>query len=301
MKLRATILISLIVLIAIPAKAQMPEDGAAYRFTVSEANLIKMWKEDSTVFNTNYGLGILYYNQGVSYIIATGKSNIDFDSIPEAVFNIRKSLSYLEKAHEIDSTNENVIYALEGVYIALGEKRNPDYVDPQAFRVIEGDTINHVDEIGMLQGEWERLYPDGSFRCRGIYKDNKKDGYWERKYTNGEWQYQIYFKNGYPHGYGKWYYTSGQLKSEGNYANGHPHGICKQYYPNGNLESEVTYKDGNINGNCKYYNEQGILLREGYLNVEQREGKWKFYSAKGVHISSVIYEAGVAIETITPK
>jgi hypothetical protein len=277
---------------------QMPEDGAAYRFTVSEKNLMNMWKEDSTAFKTNYGLGILYYNQGVSYILATGKSNIDFDSIPEAVYNIKKSLSYLEIAYALDSTNENVIYALEGVRFALGDKRKLDYVDPQAFRVVEGDTINHVDEIGMLQGEWERLYPDGSFRCRGIYKDNKKDGYWERKYTNGNWQYQVHFKDGYPHGYGKWYYKSGQLKSEGNYENGYPNGLCKHYYPTGKLESKITYIGGNISGICKYYNEDGQLLREGFLNVEQREGEWKFYSDKGEHNMSVIYKAGIAIETI---
>lgn len=283
------------------ALAQESSDTEAYQFTVVEAQLMEQWKEDSTSFKVIYGLGILYYNQGVQSILSGGKSNIDFDSIPEAVYNLRKSLSYLEKAHQMDSTNENVKYALEGVGYALGDKKDENYVDPQAFRVVDGDTINAIDEIGMLQGEWERLHPDGSFRCRGAYKDNKKEGYWERKWTNGNWQYQVNFKNGYPHGHGKWFYSNGQVKNEGNYENGRSDGIFKNYYDTGAIKSEITYVNGSINGICNYYNEDGTLTRTGFLNVENREGEWKFYSDKGKHTMSVIYEAGVAVETITVK
>lgn len=291
-----------LLLTAFNAEAQMPSDSLTYKFSVVEKELLNRWEKDSSSFRTNYSLGILYYNEGVRHIDATGKVSLDFDSIPEAVFNLQKAKIYLDRAHERDSTNKNVIYALEGVTFSLGNKlKGENYVDPQAFRVVEGDTINKIDEIGMLQGEWERLHPDGSFRCRGVYKDNKKDGYWERKWTNGNWQYQVYFENGYPEGYGKWYYKNGVLKSEGNYKKGKADGVCKQYYESGKLSSEETYTAGELDGVCSYYNEETVLKRSGVLNGDKREGEWKFYSDTGVHTSSVIYKDGQAIETIIGK
>ena len=121
-------------------------------------------------------------------------------------------------------------------------------VEDQYFRILDGDTINKIDELGMLQGEWERLHPNGDFKCRGRYKDGKKDGYWERKYPNGNWQYQVHMKEGYSHGYAKFYYKNGKLKKEGNYIMGFPDGLMKSYNENGNILIEETYENAEKNG-----------------------------------------------------
>ncbi|MFT4601695.1 MAG: hypothetical protein ACI857_001878 [Arenicella sp.] len=47
----------------------------------------------------------------------------------------------------------------------LGIKDYDKMAHTQAFRMIGIDTINKIDEFGMLQGEWDRIYPDGSFPC----------------------------------------------------------------------------------------------------------------------------------------
>jgi len=81
-------------------------------------------------------------------------------------------------------------------YAGDGAKRR-SYFEDQAFRIIEGDTINRIDAEGLMQGEWERLHPNGNFRCRGVYRDGKKEGAWVRKYDNGQWRYQVHFQNGF--------------------------------------------------------------------------------------------------------
>ncbi|MBL4715685.1 MAG: toxin-antitoxin system YwqK family antitoxin [Bacteroidia bacterium] len=175
------------------------------------------------------------------------------------------------------------------------------FYETQAFRVIDGDTINFIDEQGMLQGEWERLHPDGSFKCKGVYKDSRKDGYWERKFDNGNWRYQTNYKNGFLHGSCKWFYTSGNLKKEGNYKEGKEKGILKIYYENGRLQSEEEYKDGEINGYCKYYNKKNGLVREGAIINGKRDGNWKFYSEEGKLTTTVLYKEDLAVEIKTIK
>lgn len=158
-------------------------------------------------------------------------------------------------------------------------------------RIVEGDTINKVDEAGMLQGEWERLYPDGSWKCRGVYKDGRKEGYWERKYSNGNFRYQINTHNGLLSGYCKFYYENGNLKKEGSYIESKPEGKLKIYNENGTILSEETYIDGKLSGHCSYYDENGVLKHEGTIINELREDVWKFYD-DGIQEYTITYKEG---------
>jgi len=108
---------------------------------------------------------------------------------------------------------------------------------------LQKDTIdnNKENDEGKAEGEWEKYYPNGNFRCKGNYKDGKKEGYWERKYPNGNWEYQINFKNGYPNGQAKWFYENGNLKIEGEYKNAYSNGLIKTYNENGKIRSEEYY------------------------------------------------------------
>lgn len=91
----------------------------------------------------------------------------------------------------------------------------PSELDPSFVLNEDGDTINKVDDRGMLQGAWIRMHPDGSFKCKGRYRDGLKEGYWERKWPNGNWRYPVNMKSGYQHGLCKHYYENGNLKTEG--------------------------------------------------------------------------------------
>ena len=160
---------------------------------------------------------------------------------------------------------------MKTIYLALllisyslnsqAQERVQDKGTPNTQLIINNDTLNKSDENGELQGKWERTHTDGSFKCKGVYKD----GYWERKWPNGNWRYQINMSDGYRNGYCKFFYQNGKLKSEGNYEMGKEEGLIVTYFENGNKESEENFKNGILNGDCKYYDEKTNLLRRYFF------------------------------------
>ena len=124
-----------------------------------EKELLKKWQEDPKGFETNYNLGILYYNTAVNmilnpdsvklnkilddpyvhdlplkvleYKINYHESNInenkhfkeeDIDSKTYALIN--SALQYLTIAYSVDSSSETVLYGLTGCYFTFGDMQN---------------------------------------------------------------------------------------------------------------------------------------------------------------------------------
>ena len=124
-----------------------------------EKELLKKWEEDPKGFETNYNLGILYYNTAVNmilnpdsvklnkilddpyvhdlplkvleYKINYHESNInenkhfkeeDIDSKTYALIN--SALQYLTIAYSVDSSSETVLYGLTGCYFTFGDMQN---------------------------------------------------------------------------------------------------------------------------------------------------------------------------------
>ena len=144
---------------------------------------------------------------------------------------------------------------MKTIYIALllisysfnsqAQERGQDKGTQNTQLIFNNDTLNKSDENGKLQGKWERTHADGSFKCKGVYKDGYKDGYWERKWPNGNWRYQINMSDGYRNGNCKFFYQNRKLKSEGNYEMGKEEGLIVTYFENGNKESEENFKKRN--------------------------------------------------------
>lgn len=131
----------------------------------------------------------------------------------------------------------------------------------QVNKVINGDTINKVNEAGNPQGKWNRSYSNGAFMCEGEYVNGKKEGYWHKNFENGKPMYEAYFHEGVLHGASKNYYDNGQVKDDGLYINGKPDGVLKKYYVNGQLAAEETYKNGVLIGPNRYFDEHGKQLK----------------------------------------
>jgi hypothetical protein len=124
-----------------------------------EKELLKKWEEDPKGFETNYNLGILYYNTAVNMIINPDsvklnkilddpyvhdlplklledkinsyEDNInknedikieDIDSKTYALIN--SALQYLTIAYSVDSSSETVLYGLTGCYFTFGDMQN---------------------------------------------------------------------------------------------------------------------------------------------------------------------------------
>lgn len=269
-------------------------------FEELEIELISNWENQPDSLSTNFELGALYwehakYDMITPEMISSGQ--VSQETLDSVVMYYGKAKNHLDIAKTLAPYNLYLESALLDINFTLGVKEFNKETHSQAFKVIEGDTINKIDEFGMLQGEWEKIYPDGSFRCRGRFVDGQKDGYWERKYENGNWQYQVNFVNGALDGYCKWFYPNGNVKTEGNFIRGEKDSIHKYYFENGNLISEEFYINGKPNGTCKYFNEDGILIREGNLINDERNGPWIFYDESGKKTTLIHYEKGVAIKT----
>ncbi len=292
----------LILLIPITGSAQEERlfENKAKSFKELEIELISNWEKYPDSLTTNFELGALYWEHAKYEMITPGiieTGEVSQERLDSIIIFYGKAKRYLDVAKSLAPYNIYLESALLDLNFSLGVKDMNKETHSQAFRIIEGDTINKIDEFGMLQGEWSKLYPDGSFRCRGRFVDGHKDGYWERKYENGNWQYKAFFNDGDLNGYCSWYYSNGNLKSEGNFINGEKDSIHKYYHENGRVMSEENYVLNKPKGNCKYFNESGILIREGTLIGDDRDGIWVFYDDKGRKSTVILYERGSAIKT----
>lgn len=129
-------------------------------------------------------------------------------------------------------------------------------------KIIEGDTINRLDYLGLPSGHWKRTYNDGSFMCEGEYINGLKEGFWQKKYENGIIMYQCHYKEGKYDGPCKNYYSNGNIKDEGNYVVGKPHGTIYKYYENGNLKSIEKFNLGELIDSPEYYKKSGRLSKK---------------------------------------
>jgi tetratricopeptide (TPR) repeat protein len=92
---------------------------------------LKVIDTDPNNINANYNLAILYYNQAVDMI-----KELDFETDlimlsqiqDESVLIFKKSLPYMERAHQLDPKNISTLKGLEGIYFSLNEKEKTEEI-----------------------------------------------------------------------------------------------------------------------------------------------------------------------------
>ena len=90
--------------------------------------------QDTNLFQPNFNVGIMYYNQGVDLIM-----NMDpltpIEDIPKiearAQIGFKKALPYLHSAHRIEPERSDVVEAIAGCYYGLQD--NDNYLKYQKF------------------------------------------------------------------------------------------------------------------------------------------------------------------------
>ncbi|MGQ9847843.1 MAG: tetratricopeptide repeat protein, partial [Bacteroidales bacterium] len=85
--------------------------------------------DKTLIFNTNYNLGVIYYNAGVNAYKQRSETNTT-----EYEFLFKKSLPYLEKAKEIDPKNKNVLNMLLKAYTSLNEKAKAEAIENELYK-----------------------------------------------------------------------------------------------------------------------------------------------------------------------
>lgn len=81
------------------------------------------------LFNTNYNLGVIYYNAAVNAYKQRNELNTT-----EYEFLFKKSLPYLEKAKEMDPKNKNVLNMLLKAYTSLNEKVKAEAIESELYK-----------------------------------------------------------------------------------------------------------------------------------------------------------------------
>ena len=87
----------------------------------------KVLELDSTQFDPNFNIGIMYYNKGADLIIYMDPLT-PIEEIPviesKAQENFRKALPYLHEAHQIDPTRSDILEAITGSYFGMQDNEN---------------------------------------------------------------------------------------------------------------------------------------------------------------------------------
>lgn len=142
----------------------------------------------------------------------------------------------------------------------------------QSFEIVQGDTINRIDENNLKQGFWKifgrmkRLpgYEPDQVVEEGNYKNSRKMGLWKRFFPNGKVKDEITYVNSRPSGYYKTYYDNGQVQEEGSWKNNRNTGEFKRYHENGQVAQSFKFNtSGKREGKQQYFYENGQVMIEG--------------------------------------
>jgi antitoxin component YwqK of YwqJK toxin-antitoxin module len=172
----------------------------------------------------------------------------------------------------------------------------------QSYEVIDGDTINLVDENGLKQGFWRIFgrmkklpeYQPDQVVEEGTYKDSKKNGLWKRFFPNGKVKDEIEYVNNRPNGYYRTYYENGQIQEEGIWQRNRNVGQFKRYYENGQVAQEFNFNEtGKRDGKQVYYYENGQIMIEGEWAAGKESGEIVEYYENGDIKAKKIFNDGV--------
>ncbi|MBE9469304.1 MAG: toxin-antitoxin system YwqK family antitoxin [Bacteroidetes bacterium] len=169
----------------------------------------------------------------------------------------------------------------------------------QEFEIIDGDTINRLDNNNQKQGLWVIIKKEtGRKSDEGLYKNNKKNGVWKKYYKSGTIKSAITYLNNLPTGYAKFYYANGNVSEEGIWKINKWTGHYKYYFENGNVAYDWNYnKSGKRTGTQKYYHDNGTLMIEGDWTNGKEAGALKEYYADGSLKSEKNFADGKLDET----
>lgn len=157
-----------------------------------------------------------------------------------------------------------------------------------AFEIVEGDTINYIDENNLKQGFWKifgrmkRLpgYEPDQVIEQGNYKNSRKQGLWTKFFPSGKTKSEIEYLNSRPNGAYKTYYENGQVEEEGTWKNNRNTSAFKRYYENGQVSQDFAFNtSGKRDGKGKqtYYYENGQVMIEADIEAGKEKFVKEFY------------------------
>lgn len=160
----------------------------------------------------------------------------------------------------------------------------------QSFDILNGDTINRIDENNKRQGKWiikadqakHSAYENNAIVEEGRFENSRKEGLWKTYYPNGKLKSEITYKGSRPFGPYTLYYENGEIEEKGNWERTKNTGEFKRYHSNGKVAQAFSFTEsGKRTGKQKYYYENGNLRLEGTWENGLESGEMKEYYENG--------------------
>lgn len=174
-------------------------------------------------------------------------------------------------------------------------------VAAQKYEIVNGDTVNYIDEANLKQGFWKIFgrmaqlpdYQPDQVVEQGEYENSRKQGIWKKFFPNGKTQSEIAYVNSRPNGFYKTYYDNGEVEEEGEWKNNKNTGKFIRKHSNGELAQEFVFNEkGKRDGTQKYFYEDGKLMIEAEIK-DGKEEKVKEYYPDGSLKSEKVFVDGV--------
>ena len=187
-------------------------------------------------------------------------------------------------------------------------------IEAQTSKVINGETVNVIDENKKRQGKWiitarpkvDIGYASGEVIEEGNYINTRKEGVWKKYYPGGKLKSEIFYVGSRPKGPYTLYYDNGQIEEQGNWQRSKNTGAFKRFHPNGKTAQEFTFTEsGQRSGKQVYYYENGNVRLEGTWTGGLESGEMKEYYENGDIMSVKSFNGGVldkaSVESYAPK
>ena len=153
---------------------------------------------------------------------------------------------------------------------------------------------NKLDENGLKQGVWIKMWSNGIVKYKGVFKDDKPTGEFKYFYPSGKLKSVMSFSESGSKAHNISYHENGKKMAEGDFKNQKKIGNWKYFSDvDEKLVSEENYKNGLLNGkSITYYIDKGkpfeiIEYKNGIKN-----GEWVKYFMDGQIMTRTFYVNG---------
>ena len=154
------------------------------------------------------------------------------------------------------------------------------------YIIVDGDTINVVDENNLKQGFWKifgnmrklKEYEPTQVIEQGKYANSRKQGLWTKFFSSGKTKSEIEYKNSRPNGAYRTYFENGQIEEEGSWKNNRNTSDFKRYYENGQVSQQFAFNPtGKRDGRQTYFYENGQVMIEADIEAGKEKFVKEFY------------------------
>ncbi len=158
----------------------------------------------------------------------------------------------------------------------------------EIIKLTQSGDINQVDQNGLKQGKWMKVFSNGSTAYIVFFKDNKPVGKLKRFHENGKLSSLLNYDENGEHATAIFYNDNENKISEGQYI-----GRLKNdkwlYYNDGIKIKEEDYKNDTLNGFQIVYFDNGNIFDKKKFEKGIQVGIWeKFHKNGKVHLKSFL-------------